>query len=258
MATYTRFIALGDSFTEGMQDEKVNEQYRGWADRVADALATQVPNFTYLNLAVRGKLVGQVIDDQIPAALPWIDGPSTLVSFHAGANDLLRPSYDPNVVLPRYQEAIKVLAATGCQLMLFTAIERVAKSGKMQEIWEQRFSAFNKNVRQMAEQYNGIVIEATNDPDIASRRFLDKDRLHLNPAGHRRVAQGVLQKIGGPHDPNWRTDLPPLPRRSFLAKVYDDVRWFVTFLIPWMSRRIRGVSSGDGRSPKHSEPIQLS
>ena len=258
MAGYTRFIALGDSFTEGMQDEKVNDQYRGWADRVAQALASQTPGFTYLNLAVRGKLVGQVIDDQIPVALKWIEGPRTLVSFHAGANDLLRPSYDPNVVLPRYREAIKVLAATGCQLMVFTAIERVAKSGKMQEIWEERFSAFNKNVREMAAQYNCIVLEATNDPDIGSRRFLNKDRLHLNPAGHHRVAQGVLQKIGGPHDPNWREDLPPLPRRSLFAKVYDDVRWFVTFLIPWMSRRIRGVSSGDGRSPKHVEPIKLS
>ena len=69
MATYTRFIALGDSFTEGMQDEKINDQYRGWADRVAEALATQVPGFTYLNLAVRGKLVGQVIDDQIPVVI---------------------------------------------------------------------------------------------------------------------------------------------------------------------------------------------
>lgn len=258
MAGYTRFIALGDSFTEGIQDEKVNDQYRGWADRVAQALASQTPGFTYLNLAVRGKLVGQVIDDQIPVALKWIEGPRTLVSFHAGANDLLRPSYDPNVVLPRYREAIKELAASGCQLMVFTAIERVAKSGKMQKLWEERFGAFNKNVREMAAEYNAIVLEATNDPDIGSRRFLDKDRLHLNPAGHHRVAQGVLQKIGGPHDPNWREDLPPLPRRSFFAKINDDVRWFVTFLIPWMSRRIRGVSSGDGRSPKHVEPIKLS
>ena len=258
MATYTRFIALGDSFTEGMQDEKINDQYRGWADRVAEALATQVPGFTYLNLAVRGKLVGQVIDDQIPVALQWIEGPQTLVSFHAGANDLLRPSYDPKNVLPRYAEAIEILAGTGCQLMVFTAVERVAKSGKMQEIWEERFSTFNKQVRELAAKYNGIVLEATNDPEIGSRRFLDKDRLHLNPAGHHRVAQGVLQKIGGPHDPNWRSDLPPLAHRSFFAKVYDDLRWFITFLIPWMSRRIRGVSSGDGRSPKHQAPVRLS
>lgn len=258
MASFTRFIALGDSFTEGMQDEKVDGHYRGWADRVAHALASETPHFTYLNVAVRGKLVGQVIEDQIPLALKFIEGPQTLLSFHAGANDLLRPNYDPKNVLPKYQEAVRLLASTGCQVMVFTAIERVAKSGKMQEIWEQRFSAFNKVVRDTAAEVGAIVIEATADPDIGSRRFLDKDRLHLNPAGHHRVAQGVLQKIGGPHDPNWRQDLPVLPKRSFLAKIYDDLRWFVTFLIPWMSRRIRGVSSGDGRSPKHNAPIALS
>lgn len=258
MATYTRFIALGDSFTEGMQDEKINEQYRGWADRVAQSLAAQTPGFTYLNLAVRGKLVDQVINDQIPVALRWIEGPNTLLSFHAGANDLLRPGYDANLVLPKYQQAVWELAATGCQIMVFTAIERVAKSGKMQEIWEGRFSAFNKVVRETAAEVGGIVIEATADPEIGSRRFLDKDRLHLNPAGHNRVAQGVLEKIGGPHDPNWRADLPPLPKRSFFRKTYEDIRWFITFLIPWMSRRIRGVSSGDGRSPKHVEPVRLS
>ena len=258
MKSYTRFIALGDSFTEGMQDVLVNNQYRGWADRVADALATQRPGFTYLNLAVRGKLVGQVIEDQVLVALEWIEGKETLVSFHAGANDLLRPSYDPNNVLPKYQEAVRKLSATGCQLMLFTAIERVAKSGKMQDLWQQRFSAFNNVVREMAKEVGAIVLEATADPEIGSRRFLDKDRLHLNPAGHHRVAQGVLQAIGGPYDPDWRRDLPALPRRSLLAKIYDDLRWFVTFLIPWMSRRIRGVSSGDGRSPKHSAPVTLS
>ena len=258
MASYTRFIALGDSFTEGMQDEKIGDQYRGWADRVAQALASEVSNFSYLNLAVRGKLVGQVIEDQVPLALKFIEGPKTLVSFHAGANDLLRPNYDAKSVLPKYQEAVRHLASTGCQIMVFTAIERVAKSGKMQEIWEQRFSTFNKIVRDTAAEVGAIVIEATADPEIGSRRFLDKDRLHLNPLGHHRVAQGVLQKIGGPHDPNWRQDLPPLPKRSFLAKIYDDLRWFITFLIPWMSRRIRGVSSGDGRSPKHSAPITLS
>jgi lysophospholipase L1-like esterase len=258
MVSYTRFIALGDSFTEGMQDEVIENQYRGWADRVAQALATQTPGFSYLNLAVRGKLVGQVSEDQVPLALLWIEGHQTLVSFHAGANDVLRPSYDPNLVLPVYRESVRKLAATGCQLMLFTAIERVAKSGKMQELWHKRFSQFNNVVREMADEVGAIIIDATVDPEIASRRFLDKDRLHLNSFGHHRVAQGVLAKIGGPHDPNWRSDLPPLPRRSLLAKIYDDLRWFVTFLIPWMSRRIRGVSSGDGRSPKHNAPIKLS
>jgi len=65
---YSRFIALGDSMTEGMTDELVDGKYRGWADRVADTLAKSNPDFTYMNLAVRGKLLKQVIDDQIPTS----------------------------------------------------------------------------------------------------------------------------------------------------------------------------------------------
>ena len=100
MTIYTRFIALGDSFTEGMQDYVVDGQYRGWADRVADVLTTQSTDFTYLNLAIRGKLVTQVSEDQVPLAIPFITGKETLVSFHAGANDVLRPGYRPENVFP--------------------------------------------------------------------------------------------------------------------------------------------------------------
>ena len=55
MANFSRFIALGDSMTEGMCDEFVDGKYRGWADRVADTLASEDPNFSYVNLAIRGK-----------------------------------------------------------------------------------------------------------------------------------------------------------------------------------------------------------
>ena len=95
MANFTRFIALGDSMTEGMCDEIINEKYRGWADLVADTLAIDEPNFSYVNLAIRGKLLSQVIDEQIPAATKYVTGPDTLISFHAGANDVLRPTYIP-------------------------------------------------------------------------------------------------------------------------------------------------------------------
>ena len=96
--SYSRFIVLGDSFSEGMSDEIINGNYRGWADRVADVLAQQTPDFKYANFAVRCKLVKQVLEEQVPLALPLIDGPNTLVSFHAGANDALRPNFDRNIV----------------------------------------------------------------------------------------------------------------------------------------------------------------
>ena len=98
--TFQRFIALGDSFTEGMTDEIVDGNYRGWADRVADVLTTQSPDFTYANLAIRGKLVTQVVSDQVPKAIPLISGKETLVSFHAGANDV----YDQVIALKMFSQ----------------------------------------------------------------------------------------------------------------------------------------------------------
>jgi len=258
MIRYSRFIALGDSFTEGVGDIEVNGQFRGWADRVAERIALQQSDFSYLNLAIRGKLVAEVIDKQIPEAITWIDGPNTLLSFHAGANDVLRPGYNPEIVLPQYREAVRTLAATGAQLLLFTAIERVAKSGKMQELWHQRFSGFNNNVRMIAAEVGAIVADANLDPDIASSRFVDTDKLHLNPAGHARVAESVLQLVGAQFDPNWNAPLPPLPPVGKLKSIGAELNWIITFLIPWISRRIRGISSGDGRVAKHSEPIRLS
>ena len=258
MIRYTRFIALGDSFTEGVGDIQVDGQFRGWADQVAERIALQQSDFSYCNLAIRGKLVAEVVDNQIPEAINWIQGPATLVSFHAGANDVLRPGYNPEIVLPQYREAVRTLAATGVQLLLFTAIERVAKSGKMQELWHQRFSGFNNNVRAIALEVGAIVADANLDPDIASARFVDTDKLHLNPAGHARVAESVLQLIGADFDPNWKAPLPPLPQIGKIKATWAELNWIITFLIPWVSRRLRGISSGDGRVAKHREPITLS
>ena len=80
--------------TEGMSDQIIDGNYRGWADRTADVMAANWQGFSYANLAVRGKLVKQVLDEQVPVAIEMVDGPRTLVSFHAGANDVIRPKYD--------------------------------------------------------------------------------------------------------------------------------------------------------------------
>ncbi len=48
------FVAIGDSFTEGLNDPDPGGGFRGWADRVAGALSAQRPGFRYANLAVRG------------------------------------------------------------------------------------------------------------------------------------------------------------------------------------------------------------
>lgn len=252
---FTRLITCGDSFTEGMTDEIVDGYYRGWADRVADVMATQVPNFTYANLAIRGKLVHQVVSEQVPRALEFVTGADTLFAFHAGANDVLRPRYRAELVLPLYTQTVRKIAASGATVLLFTVLERTDRTGKTADLWESRFREFNANVRAVAKEVGAIVAEANEENLLRDRRFLSEDRLHLNAIGHDRVAQSILEKTGLPFNPSWREPLPPARAQSALARFTSNLKWVSAFLLPWMLRRLLRISSGDGRSAKYGAPI---
>ena len=239
-----------------MSDEIVNGQYRGWADRIADEMARANPEFTYVNLAIRGKLLKQVIDDQLPVAINLVTGPDTLLSFHAGANDALRPGYKPEVAQALYAAAVRRAAASGATLMLFTVLERTGNTGRGSDVWASRFGEFNKIVRQVGAEVGAIIVDANSETFFNDNRFLAFDRLHLNAEGHNRVAQALLEKLGYQFDSAWRIPLPPAPATPWLSRRISSTIWFITFALPWIWRRLRGRSSGDGRSAKYPTPTR--
>jgi len=238
-----------------MSDEKLHGNYRGWADRVADGMAKAHPDFTYANLSIRGKLVIQVVEGQIDAALAQVTGPETLISFHAGANDVIRPGYKAEIVLAQYADAVRRLAASGATILLFTVLERTGNSGRSAKMWEERFGGFNRNVRAVAEEVGAIIADANEEPAFSDRRFLAFDRLHLNAMGHERVGDAVLELLGLAFNADWREPLPPAKPEPKIFKVVVSILWFITFALPWMWRRARGKSSGDGRSCKYPTAI---
>ena len=242
--------------TEGMKDEVINGQYRGWADRVADGLAKDNPEFTYMNLAVRGKLLKQVAEDQVPRAVEYIEGKQTLVSFHAGANDVLRPNYKPEISLPEYEKAVKQLTDAGATVIIWTVIDKVEGKGRSAALWHMRFSNFNENVRAAAAKYPVILFEGRQAEFLNTRKFLAFDRLHMNTEGHYRLANLVLERLGYEFDSNWK--IPPVPDKpkNRLVRVISNISWILVFVLPWIWRRVRGTSSGDGRSAKHQVPVK--
>jgi lysophospholipase L1-like esterase len=250
-----RFVVCGDSFSEGMSDEIINGSYRGWADRVADGLARNNPDFQYANLAIRGKLLPQVIAEQLPAALSMVNGRETLVSFHAGANDALRVGYNAEVAIARYKEAVRQVAASGATVLLFTVLEDTGGKGKRAEIWKARFAEFNKGVREVGAEVGAIVSDANGLDFFKDARFLAFDRLHLNADGHYRVAEAVLEALGYPFNNDWRTPLPPAKKKFILVRAAITTAWFFSFALPWVIRRIRGKSSGDNRVAKYPRLI---
>jgi len=252
---YSRLIVCGDSYSEGMSDEIVNGKYRGWADRVADGLAQANTDFTYANLSIRGKLLQQVIEDQLPVALSYVSGPETLLSFHAGANDAIRPNYDAALSRQRYTDAVRKAAASGATIMLFTVLEETGNTGRTARLWKERFGAFNATVREVGAEVGAIVHDGNSGTLFQDNRFLAFDRLHINVDAHFRVGQAVLEKLGYPFDSSWKVPLAPMPKSFALKRKVTTPLWFFSFVIPWIIRRLRGRSSGDGRSAKYPTPI---
>jgi lysophospholipase L1-like esterase len=259
------FVALGDSFTEGLEDELGPDgRHRGWADRVAAALAIRNGKLRYANLAIRGRLLEQVIAEQVPMALGL--APS-LISFHAGPNDVLRPRVDLPSLLARYEEAVAQLSAGGAQVLLFTVIARAGGTGRTADLLAGRFEAFNEVARSAAERHGCLLVDLGSAPALQDRRLWHEDRLHLAPEGHARVAAAVLERLGETDpqllggDPDWwRAPLPARPLRSARTRGADlraDVRWVRRYFVPWVGRRLRGVSSGDLVTAKQVALVEL-
>src|SRR5262249_44432193 len=120
---FRTYAAIGDSFTEGLNDPDHAagpDRYRGWADRLAGHLAVQNPGLQYANVAIRGKLVQQIVDDQVPLALELRPD---LVTFCAGGNDMIRPGADPDALAVVFDGAVQRLRAVGAHVVVFTGFD---------------------------------------------------------------------------------------------------------------------------------------
>jgi len=262
--TTTRLVCVGDSFTEGMCDDlRPDGHHVGWADRTAAALAARASDdgVWYANLAVRGKLLDGVVVEQLPVAMSLVP---TVITFHAGPNDVLRRGTDLPDLFRRYDDAVAQAASGGATVVLFTSIGRAGGSGRVATLLAERFGRFNDNVRATAARRGALVVDLELVDVLTDRRVWHTDRLHLDPDGHRRVAAATLEVLGV-DDPGllggepgwWRLPLPPKPPTSRRADLAADAAWVREHLLPWVGRRLRGVSSGDGREPKDTALRQV-
>src|SRR5262245_54681781 len=107
---WSRYVAIGDSFTEGLWDspDGPDAPTRGWADVLAARLSARrvaagEEPLSYANLAIRGKLLRPILVDQVPAALEL---KPDLVSLVGGGNDILRPAADVDRLARNLEAAV--------------------------------------------------------------------------------------------------------------------------------------------------------
>ena len=243
---FTRYVAIGDSFTEGVGDPDPSRPngLRGWADRVAEVLTTRTDEFGYANLAIRGRKLRGVLEEQVEPALGL--GPD-LVTSYAGANDILRPRVDIDDLAAAYDEAVGRLAATGATVVLFTAFDPGGSA--IYRPMRGRFALYTEAVREISERHGTRLVDFWRMREFREWGYWDTDRMHLGPSGHQHMAMAVLDALEVPHS---LTELPPTPHPELTGREAraQNLEWARTHAVPWVHRRLTGRSSGDTVSPK--------
>lgn len=244
--SFTRFVALGDSQTEGIGDPDGNGGHRGWADRLAATLAVDNPGLRYANLAVRGRRAGQIRAEQLAPALALAPD---LVAVLAGMNDVIRPRFDQAAVLADIEAMFVALKSSGAHVITFTFPD-IGSVAPVVRPLSGRVRAMNIQLRSLAAHHGVTLIDFEPIPATTHPHAWAEDRLHLSPLGHALVADAVAETLAlSGADPTWRQPLPPRTRDSRTA-LADELRWARQYLVPWVGRRLRGESSGDGIAPK--------
>ncbi len=250
---WRRYVAMGDSFSEGVgdDDELSPHGVRGWADRVAEVLGATSEDFAYANLAVRGKLIAQIMNEQLDAAIAL---KPDLVTISAGGNDVIRPGTDPDEITQQLETIVARLTANGATVVIFTGID--VNFTPVFRPFRGKVAIYNENIRAVADKYDCIVADQWALKTIQDTRFFAADRLHMNALGHHEVARMVLRALNVPNDLK-PMEPEPHPVRTWREARADDLLWARGHLVPWVLRRVRRQSSGDNMLPKRPEATPI-
>ncbi|MDT8911065.1 SGNH/GDSL hydrolase family protein [Amycolatopsis sp. PS_44_ISF1] len=243
------YVAIGDSFTEGLNDGLPDGSFRGWADRLAEVLSGGEPGFQYANLALRGKMLDEIMAEQLPIALEL---QPDLVTVCAGGNDIIVPGADVDAVAAHLEDGVAKLRAAGIPVVMFNGPD--LKTLSVMSVLRGKVGIYNTHLWAIAERHGAKMVDLWTMAPLHDRRAWSDDRLHFTPDAHRRIALLTAEVLGVPVEENWREPYPegtePL---TWMSSRRSDLTWTKTHLLPWIRRQIRGESMGDGLVPKRPQ-----
>ncbi|WP_420120512.1 SGNH/GDSL hydrolase family protein [Nakamurella sp.] len=244
-----RYVAIGDSFTEGVGDERADGSLRGWADRVAEGLAdaTGTP-VAYANLAIRGRKLGPIVQEQLEPALALAP---TLVTYNGGGNDIMRRNVEMGPLMDLSRLVVRRCREAGVRLIVLAGPDPTSRI-PLGQVVHRRGEELTADIVRLTDEAGLAFVDMWHDREIRRPGYWGADRIHLNPAGHRRVARQVLAALG--HPPAAEPPTPVEPRRSLA----DNLLFYRQHVAPWVRRRVQGRSSGDHRTAKHPDYVTIS
>lgn len=247
MKRFERYVAIGDSTTEGLDDPDGRGGYRGWANRLAERIARRQGNLLYANLAIRGRTTRQIRDEQLAPALAMRPDLATVV---AGTNDVLRRRFEPRPFGADLEAMQKALVDRGATVLTFT-LPDLTPVMPFARILGTRVFILNDVIREACARSGAILCDLAAYPVASDPRLWSDDRLHANSVGHARIADALAYHLGLPDsDRSWALPLPDLRVTTAADVVRAELAWSRNHLLPWIWRHMQGKSSGDGRGPK--------
>lgn len=248
---FERYVAIGDSTTEGLDDPDGSGGYRGWANRFAELVARQQEApLLYANLAVRGLRTPEILERQLDIALSMKPDLSTVVS---GTNDVLRRNFSADAFGRDVQRMQNALIQQGATVITFT-LPDLSRVNPAARFVSDRVMAMNAALRQVSAQTGAIVVDMARHAVASDRRLWSRDRLHANSLGHERIANALAHAVQlRGSDSNWSEPLSGGDSVHPVVRMADHLAWSREFLWPWIMRRLKGSSSGDGIVCKRPE-----
>ena len=193
MHPWHHYVAMGDSFTEGVGDSVDGFVKLGAVDRVAAALRQSNPDLQYTNLAKHGLLVGEIREQQLETALHL---KPDLVSVVAGANDIMTGRFSAARWEQEFQTMFEALTQAGAVVISATvpdfAILRTLKE-PLQARVKGNIMRGNGVIQRLAAQYQVVLVDAWTISTRSDREDWSEDGVHLNSRGYLKFAQETLK-----------------------------------------------------------------
>jgi len=222
-----RYVAIGDSVSEGLGDPLPGGELRGWPALLATHLGRGAPDLEFTNLAVRGHRARDAIRRQLLAALAL--RPDLVTVFIGGNDALLNVHLDRRRFADELDRLVAPLARPGVTVVLST-VPDLATAGPLlpplRGRLRRRIETVNDVIRDTAGRYDTLLLDAWSEPRTRQHAFWSVDRIHPSAEGHRLIAASVAELLGVPVDAG--TEAPaPASKAALLRRYAVEAAWLL-------------------------------
>lgn len=259
---FARYVAIGDSSTEGFIDRDGapggagSGGLVGWSRRLAARIAETQDGgeLLYANLGVHGLTTREIRERQLAQALAL---EPDLASVFSGTNDVLRPRF----AVAEFAEDVRAmqgaLRAAGATVVTFTLPDLTPLLPWAAPL-AGRIRAMNAALRAACAETGTLLVDFAAHAVAVDPRLWDPDRIHANPAGHARIAAALAHALALPGaDGSWVEPLPPRPRQGALAFAAHELGWAARYLVPWAVGSLGLLVPRGAAAPPQRRPAVL-